>query len=175
MYEALADEDVPWEAVRVLQVDERIAPRGDVDRNLTELERRLPPAALLRLEAMPVEDDDLDAAAAGYGAELPNEIDLAHLGLGPDGHTASLVPGDAVLDVTDVPMALTGGEYQGRRRMTMTYPCLEAARSVLWLVTGADKREALEKLLSGDPSIPAGRVKARDALLVADASVLSGE
>ena len=75
MYEALADEDVPWEAVRVLQVDERIAPRGDADRNLTELERRLPPAAVLRLEAMPVEDDDLDAAAAGYGAELPNEID----------------------------------------------------------------------------------------------------
>ena len=175
MYEALAAEDVPWEAVRVLQVDERIAPRGDPDRNLTELERRLPPAAVLRLEAMPVEDDDLDAAAAGYGAELPNEIDLAHLGLGPDGHTASLVPGDAVLDVTDVPMALTGGEYQGRRRMTMTYPCLEAARSVLWLVTGADKRDALEKLLAGDPSIPAGRVKARDALLVADASVLSGE
>ena len=175
MYEALADEDVPWKAVRVLQVDERIAPRGDPDRNLTELERRLPPAAVLRLEEMPVEDDDLDAAAAGYGAELPNEIDVAHLGLGPDGHTASLVPGDAVLDVTDVPMALTGGEYQGRRRMTMTYPCLEAARSVLWLVTGADKRDALEKLLAGDPSIPAGRVKARDALLVADASVLSGE
>jgi 6-phosphogluconolactonase len=173
MYEALGDEDVPWEAVRVLQVDERVAPPGHPDRNLTELERRLPPAAALRLEPMPVEEDDLEAAAASYGASLPDVLDLAHLGLGPDGHTASLVPGDEVLEVADVPVALTGGEYQGRRRMTMTYPCLRAARSVLWLVTGADKRDALERLLASDPSIPAGRLEARDAVLVGDASVLS--
>ena len=175
MYEALADEDVPWQAVRVLQVDERVAPRGDADRNLTELERRLPPAAVLRLEPMPVEDEDLEAAALSYGAGLPDVLDFAHLGLGPDGHFASLVPDDPVLEVADVPVALTAGEYQGRRRMTMTYPYLRAARSVLWLVTGADKRDAIRKLLDGDPSIPAGRLEHRDALLVADASVLSAE
>ena len=175
MYEALADEDVPWEAMRIFQVDERIAPHGDADRNLTELERRLPAAAVARLEPMPVEDDDLDAGAAAYAAGLPDELDLAHLGLGPDGHTASLVPGDSVLEVADRPVALTGGEYQGRRRMTMTYPYLRAAGSVLWLVTGGDKREALRKLLAGDSSIPAGRLDARDAQLVADASVLSAE
>jgi 6-phosphogluconolactonase len=175
MYEALGDEDIPWEAVRVLQVDERIAPPGDPDRNLTELKRRLPPAAALRLEQMPVEDSDLDAAALSYGAGMPDVLDFVHLGLGPDGHTASLVPGDAVLDVDDRPIALTAGEYQGRRRMTMTYPCLRSARRVLWLVTGADKRDALERLLRSDPSIPAGRVHAGDALLVADASVLSAQ
>jgi 6-phosphogluconolactonase len=175
MYEALAREDVPWEAVRIFQVDERIAPDGDADRNLTELRRRLPAAAVAKLEPMPVSDDDLEAAADGYGAGLPDELDLAHLGLGPDGHTASLVPGDSVLDVGDRPVALTAGEYQGRRRMTMTYPYLRTARSVLWLVTGADKSGALEGLLAGDPAIPAGRLEARDALLVADASVLSAE
>jgi 6-phosphogluconolactonase len=173
MYEALADEDVPWQAVRVLQVDERVAPHGDADRNLTELDRRLPPAAVLRLEPMPVEDSDLEAAALSYGAGLPDVLDLAHLGLGPDGHFASLVPDDPVLEVTDVPVALTAGEYQGRRRMTMTYPFLRAARSVLWLVTGGDKREAIRGLLESDASIPAGRLEHRDALLVADASVLS--
>jgi 6-phosphogluconolactonase len=175
MYEALGDEDVPWEATRVLQVDERVAPPGDPDRNLTELERRLPPAAALRLEPMPVEEEDLDEAALSYGAGLPDVLDLAHLGLGPDGHFASLVPGDEVLEVDDRPVAMTAGEYQGRRRMTMTYPCLRAARSVIWLVTGADKREPLQELLDGDPSIPAGRLEHRDALLVADASVLSAE
>ena len=175
MYEALAAEDVPWDSVRIFQVDERVAPHGDADRNLTELERLLPAAAVARLEPMPVEDDDLAAAADAYGSRLPDELDLAHLGLGPDGHTASLVPGDSVLEVGDRTVALTGGEYQGRRRMTMTYPYLSAAWSVLWLVTGADKSDALERMLASDPSIPAGRLRTRDALLVADASVLSAE
>jgi 6-phosphogluconolactonase len=94
-------------------------------------------------------------------------LDLVHLGLGPDGHTASLVPGDKVLDVAGVDVALTG-LYQGRRRMTLTYPVLNRARRVLWVVTGAEKMTTLGRLLDGDLSIPAGRVRRDSALVVAD-------
>jgi 6-phosphogluconolactonase len=134
----------------------------------------LPEAALERLRPMPVLEEDLDLAAARYADELPEHIDLVHLGLGPDGHTASLVPGDPVLEVRDRLVAVTAGEYQGRRRMTLTYPALEAARRIVWLVTGADKRDALAQLLGGDPSIPAGRVKARNALVICDRAAAPG-
>src|SRR5262249_15133551 len=97
----------------------------------------------------------------------PPVLDLVHLGLGPDGHTASLVPGDPVLAVTDADVALTG-VYQGRRRMTLTYPALDRARRILWLVTGADKVTALAKLLAADPSVPAGRVRQDHAVVLAD-------
>src|SRR5207247_2092112 len=150
MFEKLAGEEMPWEATEIFQVDERIAPDGDPDRNLTHLERSLPADALERLRPMPVTDDELVAAASRYDAGLPEALDLVHLGLGPDGHTASLVPGDAVLDVDDRRVALTAGEYQGRRRMTLTYPALAAARQVLWLITGEAKRDPLARLLAGD-------------------------
>jgi 6-phosphogluconolactonase len=156
------------EAVSIFQVDERVAPDGDPDRNLSGQRAALPAAAVERLRPMPVLDRDLDAAAARYEAELPATLDLVHLGLGPDGHTASLVPGDSVLEVRDRRVALTAGEYQGRRRMTLTYPALEAARRILWLVTGEDKRDALERLRARDRSIPAGRVVAADAVVVCD-------
>ena len=168
MFESLGDMDLDWEHIDLFQVDERVAPDGDPDRNLTHIGDALPAFAVDRLRAMPVTDQDLDAAATRYEAELPKPLDLVHLGIGPDGHTASLVPGDAVLEVTDRLVALTGGEYQGRRRMTLTYPALAEARKVFWLVAGEDKREATRKLLAGDPSIPAGRVEAADALVLAD-------
>ena len=176
MLRALAGEDVPWESVHVVQVDERVAPAGHPDRNLTHLRESLLEQAPLRpgqIHAMPVESPDLAAAATRYALTLrelagsPTVLDLVHLGLGPDGHTASLVPGDKVLDVAGVDVALTG-LYQGRRRMTLTYPVLNRARRVLWVVTGAEKRVALERLLDGDPSIPAGRVRRDLALVVAD-------
>jgi 6-phosphogluconolactonase len=94
-------------------------------------------------------------------------LDLVHLGLGPDGHTASLVPGDSVLDVTDTDVALAG-PYQGRRRMTLTYPALDRARRILWLVTGEEKVLMLARLRDGDTSIPAGRVSQHHALVLAD-------
>jgi 6-phosphogluconolactonase len=183
MLRALADEDVPWPAVHVLQVDERLAPAGDPDRNLTHLRESLLERAPLppeHIHAMPVEDPDPAAAAQRYAATLrqlagdPPVIDLIHLGLGPDGHTASLVPGDSVLNVTDVDVALTGGLYQKRRRMTLTYPVLDRARQILWVVTGAEKVDALRKLLKADPSIPGGRVSQERALVLADRDAAGG-
>lgn len=169
MFAHLAHEDVPWAQTAIWQVDERVAPTGDPDRNLTHLRASLPANAGADLHAMPVEEDDLDAAAARYAQSLPERFDLVHLGLGPDGHTASLVPGDPVLEVADRGVAVTE-VYLGRRRMTLTYSTLNRARQVLWLVTGADKVDALARLRAGDRSIPAGRVTAEHQLIVADAA-----
>ena len=158
---------MPWEKVTIYQVDERVAPDGDPDRNLTQLRASLPPGGAADVRAMPVEAHDLETAAADYARSLPERLDLIHLGLGPDGHTASLVPGDSVLEVADRDVAVTG-EYQGRRRMTLTFPVLDRAHRILWLVTGADKVDALRRLRAGDHSIPGGRVGAAIALVVAD-------
>jgi 6-phosphogluconolactonase len=180
MLKALAGEDVPWKNVHIAQIDERVAPAGDADRNLTHLRESLLSHAPLppeNLHAMPVEDADLEAAAARYAATLqsiagtPPVLDLAHLGLGPDGHTASLVPGDPVLDVTDRDVALTG-VYQGRRRMTLTYPMLNRARRVLWLATGASKTAMFARLSAADPAIPAGRIRAAEAVALIDQAVV---
>ena len=177
MLRDLADEQVPWKAVQVFQIDERIAPAGDPDRNLTHLRESLLSHAPLdpgQIHAMPVEAADPEAAARHYAEELqrvagvPPVLDLAHLGLGPDGHTASLVPGDPVLDIDDRDVALTGTTYLGWRRMTLTYPMLNRSRLILWLVTGAEKAAILPRLLKGDPAIPAGRVRSDQALLLAD-------
>jgi 6-phosphogluconolactonase len=173
MFAHLVDEDVPWGQTAIYQVDERVAPAGDPDRNLAHLRESLPAQADAEVHAMPVEEDDLDAAAERYAASLPEAFDLVHLGLGPDGHTASLVPGDPVLDVSDRGVALTD-VYMGRRRMTLTYPTLDRALQVLWLVTGEDKVDALQRLQAGDHSIPAGRVAAANALIIADAGAAGG-
>jgi 6-phosphogluconolactonase len=176
MLRALATADVPWPAIQIVQVDERVAPAGDPDRNLTHLRESLLDHAPLsggQIHAMPVESADLETAARQYAAKLeqiagsPPVLDLVHLGLGPDGHTASLVPGDAVLDIEDTDVAVTG-VYQGRRRMTLTYPIINRSRRVLFVVTGSEKAPILPRLLDGDESIPAGRVSRERALLIAD-------
>jgi 6-phosphogluconolactonase len=177
MLRALAVEDVPWQGVHIIQVDERVAPAGDPTRNLTNLRASLlehAPVDAVHIHPMPVEATDLDSAAKKYQAELeklcdkPAVIDLIHLGLGPDGHTASLVPNDAVLNVTNVDVAMTAGLYQDRRRMTLTYPIINRAGQILWLVTGDDKTHALAQLKSADTSIPAGRVNQQHATVLAD-------
>ena len=172
-FRLLSGDDVPWDSVDLFQVDERVAPVGDDTRNLTHLEESLPADGWARVQPMPVDSSDLEAAAAQYAAMLPDRLDVAHLGLGPDGHTASLVPGDAVLEVDDRDVALTATEYQGQRRMTLTYPMLDRSRELLWLVTGESKVAPLKLLLAGDPSIPAGRIRAEKSLIVADAAAVS--
>ncbi len=176
MLRALAGEEVPWKDVHVFQIDERIAPAGDPDRNLTHLRASLLEHAPLppeQIYAMPVELPDLEAAAKQYAKTLeqvagsPPVLDLAHLGMGPDGHTASLVPGDPVLNVTNADVGLTG-VYMGRRRMTLTYPVLNRSRRILWLMTGSEKVAMLPRLLEGDMTIPAGRVSQGQALVLAD-------
>ena len=176
MLRDLANQDVPWKDVHVFQIDERVAPAGDPDRNLTHLRESLLENAPLppsQIHAMPVESNDLEAAARAYAKTLeslagsPPVLDLAHLGLGPDGHTASLVPDDPVLQVTDRDVALTA-VYMGHRRMTLTYPVLNRSRRILWLVTGSDKVPALARLRKGDPTIPAGRIRTDAAVVIAD-------
>ena len=163
----LADLAMPWADTTIFQVDERIGAADDPQRNLIGLQRALPVGCPAVVVPMPVEADDLDAACAEYAAALPATLDLIHLGLGSDGHTASLIPGDPVLDVAEVDVALTG-IYQGRRRMTLTYPRIARTRALLWLVTGAEKRTALAQLLAHDPTIPAGRVTNPDQAVFCD-------
>jgi 6-phosphogluconolactonase len=161
-------ERMPWGETELFQVDERVASPGDQDRNLTHIILALSMGHQPALRPMPVTSHDLDAAAREYESSLPERLDLIHLGLGPDGHTASLVPGDPVLEVGDRGVALTDTSYQGHRRMTITYPTIDAGRKVLWLAAGEEKREPLRKLLAGDESIPAGRVKNASMIVVAD-------
>ena len=160
----------------MFQVDERAVAHGHADRNLGQIEKTLLAKTPLRtdnLHAMPVEESDLDVAAHRYAALLAATVgpqamlDLVHLGLGDDGHTASLVPGDALLEATDADVGISA-EYRGYRRMTLTLPALDRARQRLWLVTGASKAAMLARLVSGDPSIPAGRVRAEESVVFAD-------
>ena len=169
MFSQLEDHLLDWTSIEVFQVDERVAPPGSQQRNLTHLIESLSIGAQGSIRPMPVNDDDLEAAADRYADSLPDALDLAHLGIGPDGHTASLVPGDPVLEVTDRRVAVTTGEYEGVRRMTLTYPELHRVRRLLWVVTGEEKVDPLRKLIDEDPSTPSGRVRpGGDSLILAD-------
>lgn len=176
MFRALARQDLDWSAVHVFQVDERVAPRGAPDRNLTAIEAELVHAGSLPpecLHAMPVDGSDLMAGAAAYGALLaklagePVTLDAVHLGLGGDGHTASLFPGDPVLEVTDRAVAVTR-PHAGLRRLTLTYPVLDAARLLVWFVVGSGKQAMVKRLAAADRAIPAGRVAGERVVLVTD-------
>jgi 6-phosphogluconolactonase len=173
----LAKAELPWDKAHIVQVDERIAPADDDNRNIKHLREALLSRVPLRpdhIHAMPVEASELSRAAQNYAetlhqlAGLPCVLDLVHLGLGADGHTASLVPGDAVLDIQDIDVATTANPYQGRRRMTLTFPIINRARHILWLVAGGEKAAALSRLRDGDRSIPAGRISRDQALILTD-------
>lgn len=177
MLGVLTEQEVDWDHVRIFQVDERRAPEGDEVRNWTHVRRSLldhVPIPAGNIHPMPVLERP-DAGAHDYATALcraagtPPILDCVQLGLGDDGHTASLVPGDPVLDVADADVAWTGGEYQDTKRMTLTYPCVDRARAVLWLVAGAGKAEMVSRLVAGDASIPGGRVRQERAVLFADA------
>jgi 6-phosphogluconolactonase len=176
MLRALRTEELSWPAIQVVQVDERVAPPGDPDRNLTHLHETLlgyVPIRAEQIHGMPVESPDLEASAEKYAMTLrrvagPTPVlDLVHLGMGADGHTASLVPGDPALGVEDRDVAITG-DYKGRRRMTLTYPIINRSRRILWVVTGSEKVSMLNRLLEADETIPAGRVRPEHAVLIAD-------
>jgi len=176
MLRALQDQEVPWRQLEIFQVDERVAPADSPDRNLLHLRESLLAGGPLppdRLHAMPVEESDLMVAAASYARTLeavagaPPVLDLVHLGLGPDGHTASLVPDDPVLEVTDAWVGVTQA-YQQHRRLTLTYPVLNRARAILFVVTGEEKADALLRLSRHDPGIPAGRIENAGAIVLAD-------
>ena len=182
MLRDLAQEEVPWASVHIVQVDERIAPAGDPDRNLTHLRESLlshAPIPPEQIHAMPVEAADAELACLDYTGVLnslcgvPPVLDLVHLGLGPDGHTASLIPGDSVCQVLDREIALTG-VYQNRRRMTLTYPVINRARAILWVVTGGEKAPMVPRLLAGDPAIPSGSIAQQNATLLLDAPAAAG-
>ena len=174
--QALEDQEVPWRQVEIFQVDERVEAADSPDSNLKHLRESLlarvplPPG---NRHPMPVEESDLAAAGASYARTLepvagaPPVLDLVHLGLGPDGHTASLVPDDPVLEITDAWVGVTG-TYQQHQRMTLTYPVLNRARAILFIVTGEDKADALSRLSRHDPTIPAGRVENANVLVIAD-------
>jgi 6-phosphogluconolactonase len=182
MLAKLAEFDLPWERVKLVQVDERAAPDGDPDRNLVHIQREFADRISLPAEnlyAMPVTGEDLEDGAGQYERKLrqlagaPPVLDMVHLGLGGDGHTASLIPGDPVLDVNDRDVATTG-PYQGHRRMTLTYSIINRARHILWLITGESKAQMLDRIIKVDRGIPAGRVSQQQATVVADSAAFSG-
>jgi 6-phosphogluconolactonase len=169
---------VHWHDLHVFQVDERIVAENDARRNARQIAELLVAPAALRgtqFHAMPVERGDLGVGAEEYARLLteycgtPPVLDVVQLGVGADGHTASLVPRDRLLEASDRDVGVSI-PYEGVARMTLTFRMLDAARHRLWLVTGADKSAALRKLWAGDASVPAGRVSRESAFVFADAA-----
>lgn len=172
----LAEQDIDWDYVHIFQVDERQAPDGDSDRNLTHIQAQFLDRTGIdpdHVHAMPVTAASLEEGARDYERTLlsvaghPPVLDLVHLGMGSDGHTASLLPGDALLGEIQADVGVTP-TYQGHRRMSLTYPAIDRARNILWLVNGADKADVLERMIQGDSGIPAGRVRQARATVFTD-------
>ncbi len=170
---------IDWPRIQLFQVDERVAPDGTETRNDTMIREHLADLSPIGNYApMPVVTDDLPREASAYqvaieeAAGQPAVLDLVQLGLGADGHTASLVPDDSSLDTVDRDIDLTG-PYAGARRMTMTYPLINRARHRLWIVTGAAKRSVLTQMIGRDPTLPASQVTTVETTLITDAFAAS--
>lgn len=173
MLATVATLPLPWADLHVWQVDERVAPDGDPARNARLLDPLA--AAGATTHRMDVTGADLELAARRYAAGLADAcggiLDVVHLGLGADGHTASWPPGDPVPGTTDRDVAVVG-PYRGHRRMTLTVPVVNRARERLVLVAGADKAVAVGRFLTGDPAVPASMVTAIATTLLADGTAL---
>lgn len=167
LLDLLARHDLRWDLIDLYQVDERIAPDGDPARNAGVLLAAFG-ALPARLHCYEVSDPDLRGALERYSRSLPDRFDAIHLGLGADGHCASLVPGDAVLDARGVAVAPSADPYEGHRRVTLTYDGLARTERIVWLVVGADKRDALSALVRDDPTIPASLVRGGTQRIVCD-------
>ncbi len=176
-FSELAGRALPWEAVHVFQVDERVAPAGHPDRNLTGLRAALldrVPIPPTNVHPMPVDEPDLDAASATYAEGVAaatgrsGGIDVLHLGLGDEGHTASWPPGDPVVDATAAVAVV--GPFNGRLRMTLTPPAVNRAGWIVWEIAGAAKAAVIPRLLAGDPALPCSHVRRHDVTLLADAA-----
>lgn len=176
MLKILAKAKLRWEKVFLFQVDERVAPDGNEERNLTQLFKSIEGSGIMtRINVFPMHviSENLEEETKAYAEAIEKvaengELDLIHLGMGSDGHTASLIPGDSVCEVAGAAIAMTTQPYQGRMRMTMTYSLINRAKEILWLVTGEEKAEMLQRLLQQDPSIPAGKVNPTHATIFAD-------
>jgi 6-phosphogluconolactonase len=176
MFDILAGLDVPWAVTHIFQVDERVAPDGHPDRNATALAEHLldrVPVPVANIHLMPVTDDDPVAAARRYDGQVHEvtggDLDVIHLGLGDDGHTASWPPGDPVSDLTDGPGVTVVGPFNGRLRMTLTPPLVNRARTRVWLVEGAGKASMVARLLRRDGDLPASNVSPDNTFFVTDA------
>ena len=169
MLAALAEMPAPWEATTVFQVDERVAPDGDPDRNASLLEPLRSCGAVINL--MPVTAADLESASRQYAALLPDRLDVVHLGVGDDGHTASWPPGDPVVHAGGA--VAVSGEYKGRVRMTLTVPTVNAARHRMVLATGTPKATIIERWMLHDHGLPIERVSRTNTLVVLDQQAAS--
>jgi 6-phosphogluconolactonase len=171
----LAAQPVTWSAVHVFQVDERIAPAGDAGRNWLRFAASALAARVPRNQQhpMPVELDDGELAADRYSETLvrwagdPPALDVVHLGIGPDGHTASLFAGDPLLEERQRLVGVAG-EHAGYRRLSLTLTAIDGARDIVWYIVGRDRREVASRLLERDPSIAASRVQREHATCFTD-------
>ena len=180
MLEALRHHPIDWTATHIFQVDERDATADSNDRSSTHIREVLTDHIEIpepNVHMIPI-TGALALDADRYGQEVQTvtggTFDLIHLGLGDDGHTASLTPGDPALDAVEASAVVTD-EYRGYQRVTLTYPVINAARSILWLTNGANKALALQQLLQADPAIPAGRVLQTNAQIFCDEAAMTAD
>ena len=169
MFVVMVDLTIPWHDLHIWQIDERVAPDGDPDRNLGLL--AVLPMPATNVHAMGVSEENLVRSASAYASGLPSRFDVVHLGLGGDGHTASWPPGDPVID-SSASVAITE-PYKGRVRMTLTPSVVNSARSRLVVATGADKAVPFRQWLLEDRSVPIHRVRIAGTTVFIDEAAAS--